>query len=82
MIAVPPTISVGRRLITLAEMVTGPSTSSANGLFRPPVRYSRNASCSRSNMTMKKFSLSDRRLFSGKTNIAIRLPIAEIPTAR
>jgi len=65
-----------------AETVTGPTIRIENGLFSPPVRYSSNPSCSMSNRTTMSVSVSESRLFSGKTNAATRLLMTEAPTVR
>ncbi len=80
--AITPSRIVVRNSSALAEMVTGTRISSANGLFNPPVRNRRKASCETSNSSVPIASSSDRRLFSGKMNVATRLAMIAAPTAR
>ena len=76
------TVPVERDESADAETVTGPTIRMENGLFNPPVRYNSNPSCSISNSTTKSVSISDKRLFSAKTNAATRLLMIEMPMTR
>ena len=64
-IAKDPSATVLDRCKTVAEIVTGTSTSTENGFDRPPVINSRTQSWTISKPRMPVASRSDRRLFSG-----------------
>ena len=66
----------------VAEIATGAITKTAKGLLSPPVKKSSKSNCSRSNNIIAIFCFSDKRSFSGKTNIATRLPATDIPMAK
>ena len=77
-----PRNAVVRGFKAVAEIVTGARMRSANGLFRPPVRARRNASCDTSKRSIKATSTSVSRLFSGKTKTAKRFATMDAPMAR
>ena len=79
--ATAATMMVARRFSAVAAMVTGASTSSANGLVSPPVTAKSRASWHRSNSRVASASPSVRRLVSGNTVMKIRLTTTDSPTA-
>lgn len=76
-----PMSMVARNVRAAAEIVTGANIRNTNGLDRPPVNETKNASWNRSNISVNTAPFSERRLFAGKMTVATMLNATEMPKA-